>query len=170
MSIKEADDFLKEDINSINILLEKFKKTKNKSLILAIAQKSDSLGDLYLETSEEFNKRYYKYKLQSAEYYERFSKEMNLINSKVLSILLYLQADKPNDAKKSLSIVRKKQKSKNKAERVEIDEDMLSIIDLFLIPDLKRAEKSIKTQKAFMDENIHKFFVKTLDILKQMEK
>ncbi|MBD3352645.1 MAG: hypothetical protein GF364_14255 [Candidatus Lokiarchaeota archaeon] len=171
MSLDDADDILEDDIKEIEAIEEHYNKTKNINDLLHMAQKCNNLADLYYEAMQRFNSRYYTYKIKASEYYEKIGRSAPTpeirLNSKLLSILLLIQASKLETAEKKLNLLRRKQElNKN----TEISEDWLYIIELLLIPSLKEAKKRLRYFKPEMDNSLYKFYQKTIDIIKLWDK
>ena len=171
MSLYDADEILKDDINIIEGLMNQQKKSHSKDLnvVIQLAQKSNDLADLYYEAMDGFNERYYHYKLLACLNYETVSKSTDnhnvRMNSRLLSILLYLQAGKPETARKKVMLLKKKQKF-NKSS--ELDENLFLVLDLLVDNNLKHAKNALRVNKSIIDEELYDFFQKTLQILKKM--
>lgn len=171
MSINDADDFLRDDILEIEGLINSYERTKNSSYLFQIAWKYNELADLYYEAMEDFNSRFFEYKFQSAEYYDKISKEVQdhdvRSSSKILTILLLIQAGKTDKAEKKLKLLRRKLEIQPDP---SISLDLLFFINLLLIPSLNRAKKELKNLRRDLDENLYKVLVKTIEILEKLEK
>jgi hypothetical protein len=172
MSLEDADEILKEDIDILEGIIFRVEKSKFKdiNLLLQAAQKSNDIADLYYAAMDDFNERYYQYKLKSCLFYENISKATDnhniRMNTRFLSILLYFQAKKPETARKKIQILKKKQKIKKGD---EIDENLFLILDLFSEGNLSKAKKALRVNKSIIDEDLYNFFQKTLDILFEMK-
>ncbi|MHA1819355.1 MAG: hypothetical protein ACTSU2_14025 [Promethearchaeota archaeon] len=170
MSFKDVDEFLKEDIDEIKDLEEKYKETKDINLLIQIARKYSELADLYYAADEDFNSRFFMYKEKSAETYEKLSKDHAVqairLNSLILSILNYIQAAKPETAEKKLKKLRK---SQEKEHNKEIDENILLILEYLMYPNIKEAGRFLRNYKSLIDDTLYKELKKTLDFLKKMK-
>lgn len=171
MSLQDADEILKDDRNEIDGLINRWKLQKNFNLLSQIAQKSDFLADLYYDAMEDFNPRYFEFKEQAALYYRKLARKAPTqeikLNSRLLAILLLMQADKKPGAEKKLNNLRIKNKRNPSS---EIDEDWFVIIELVLNNNFESARRQLRNFKADMDDNLYKFFMKTIRIAKKLDK
>lgn len=169
MSIKDADEILADDRNEIEMLIKKYDVQNNFNLLIQIAQKSDFLGDLYYDAMEEFNDRFFYYKEQAALYYRKLAKRAPAkeikFNSRLLAVLLLIQADQKNSAIKRFKNLRIKHKKQSSS---EIDKDWFLIVELIINGNLKSAKKRLRNFKTDMDSSLYNFFLKTIKIAKNL--
>ncbi|MHA1340543.1 MAG: hypothetical protein ACTSO2_11265 [Promethearchaeota archaeon] len=163
MLLDSADKILKDDRDEIDGYIAYAEKKYDDNICIKIANKCNELADFYYDIIEDFNKRFYEYKELSAKYYEKISKSSKIPqlrdNSRLLSILIYIQANKKDMAQKLLKNFRVQLRMKKNR---EIKEDWLYIIDLILIDDFKGAMHELNRLKNEMDESILSVFQKTI--------